>query len=165
MWGLLKAMLYTVRNGSFFDLWQVLPFTLFPIIFICIAVILRDLCQKKASLLTYTEHILKKNRTLKKSYGTKASRTMPSWESPIATGCPEKGSSLLWITGVYSPLSEHLPPQEQSCCCCCCEQTKVVLGFCPEATCFRRQVWPRAETVAVTFTHLQTENTPLGIGR
>lgn len=150
----LRAMLYTVRSGCFFDLCHVLPFTLLHIIVICTAVVLRDLGQKKASPLTYTEQ---KNRTLKKGYGTRASRTMPSWKSPIS-GCPEKGSSLLWITCVYPPLSEHLLTQEQS--CCCCEQTKVVLGFWPEATCFRRKVWPRAETVAVTFTHLQTENTP-----
>lgn len=157
MWGFLKAMLYTVRSGWFLDLWHVLPFTLLPTIVICIAVVLRDLGQKKASLLTYTEHTLKKNRTLKKSYGTRASRTMPSWKSPITTGCPEQASSLLWITRVCPPLSEPLLHQEQN--CCCCEQTKVVLGFWPEATHFR-SVWPRAETVAVTFTHLQTENTP-----
>lgn len=71
-------MLYTVRSGWFLDLWHVLPFTLLPTIVVCIAVVLRDLGQKKASLLTYTEHTLKKKRTLKKSYGTRASRTMPS---------------------------------------------------------------------------------------
>lgn len=85
---------------------------------------------------------------------------MPSWKSPIPTGCPEKGSSLLWITRVYPPLHQHLLPQEQSC-CCCCEQTKmVVFGFWPEAIRFRRKVWPKAETVAVSFTHLQIKNTP-----
>lgn len=85
---------------------------------------------------------------------------MPRWKPLVATECPEKGSSLLWITCVYPPLSEHLLPQEQS--CCCCEQTKLMLDFWPEDTRFRRKVWPRAETRAVadTFIHLQTENTP-----
>lgn len=82
---------------------------------------------------------------------------MSSWKSPPTTGCPEQASSPLWVTRVHTPLSEFCSPRSRT---AAAVSRQRVLGFWPEATHFRRKVWPRAETVAVTFIHLQTENTP-----
>lgn len=156
MWDFLRAMLYRVRSGWFFDLWHVLPLTLLPTIVICVTVVLRDLGQKKASLLTYTEHTLKKNWTFKKGYGRRANRTMPSWKSPIS-GCPEKGSSLLWITCVYPLYLNICFSRSRATAAVSRQRWCLVSGQKPHAS--EERVWARTETVAVSFTHLQSENT------
>lgn len=162
MWVFLKAMLYRIRSGWFFDLWHINQRTFHITSYTCYlhcTSFKRPGSEKSFPSYTHGIHTQEKQDSQKGLWhkGQQCHAHLKITSFRMSRGWA-RCSSLLWITHVYPPLSKHLLPQEQS--CCCCQQTKVVLGFWPEATCFRRKIWPRAEAVAVTFTHLQTENTP-----
>jgi len=110
-------VLYTVRRGWLVDLWHALPFRQLPSIVICTAVVLRDLYQKRASLVTYSVHTLKKNSTQKyllhKSQKDNAHLKTTNHNRMHRVGPVYP----LDFTCVYLPLSELLLHKEQNCRC------------------------------------------------